>query len=706
MEKENQFYSWLRKQVRPERLSDYYLAYSELDQLCQRRRVGVSHILEIESISSLEQIKNMTHHSIQKSAIDLYHRFLVETKPVVVKKSDPVKKEVLPAKNEAKRAVFDHSKTFHQHREEYIAWMQAKQHGLRDIFSNLSLLETLTKYCEQKKIISKDLLMLDEFELQDVKRKLQKRPRFIEIDRKNKNRYQLALQMLILYRSGNEMSSLKSVHSHEQKAEEEKLQNLNQIQNQESDQGYERYRHILGTVFSDNGYQPGRFTFRRRFQNSYQLEYQEELPVDFEELERILKQIGITRDGRIYPKKINQQYQVTETIKKELKQLFEHGVSAVYIDALMLRHQKDLNEQLHIYDRNVLRQLLEEQVGQEYAVRIDYITPSRHTYENTDRDAETVMKQWYIPQPIQEIMREMWYVPEAQLRKVLNHSNRIVSAGRDLYFYAPNFPIDTNERLQIATEIKRQIEEQGYCLAAELLDAIEKKYPGKAIDFEKFSAIAVRNSLGCLLKDQFSFNGNVIHKRREYLTASRLYGQFACHHESMTMSELSELSDRLNLPINWESIYCYCVRISATEFVNRQSIPFSIDATDQVLEMICSDNYVPIRDVDLFMQFPNIGVPWNSYILESYLYNFSRKFQLIHTSFTKYGVYGAVVRRDSGISDYRELIVDVLSNTCEWNNGKEAIEYLVDHGYQQRRSYSDIGSVVRDAKILREQRMI
>lgn len=46
----------------------------------------------------------------------------------------------------------------------------------------------------------------------------------------------------------------------------------------------------------------------------------------------------------------------------------------------------------------------------------------------------------------------------------------------------------------------------------------------------------------------------------------------------------------------------------------------------------------------------------------------------------------------------RTLIVDVLAKNTGWKNKKDALQLLVDLGYQQRRSYSDIEKVMQEAK--------
>ena len=145
------------------------------------------------------------------------------------------------------------------------------------------------------------------------------------------------------------------------------------------------------------------------------------------------------------------------------------------------------------------------------------------------------------------------------------------------------------------------------------------------------------------------------------------------------------------------------LRISDTEFVQFDNANFDIPLIDEMLESICQDEYVPIQSVGLFMHFPPIGIQWNSYVLESYVYALSNKFCLVNTSFVENGCYGAIVRKNSVFVDYQKLVVDALVHSQNWNTTKEALEFLIQEGYQSSRRFSKIDNVVKEAKILREQ---
>ena len=146
------------------------------------------------------------------------------------------------------------------------------------------------------------------------------------------------------------------------------------------------------------------------------------------------------------------------------------------------------------------------------------------------------------------------------------------------------------------------------------------------------------------------------------------------------------------------------IRINQNEFVSKSQIQFDTNKIDDFLNGLVVGKYSALKSMDnLFLHFPALTVKWNGYVLESFLVNYSKKFCLLHSSFSTTDYCGAIVRRDSEFGDYRSLIVDVLAMNSDWNNETDALQLLVDDGYQQRRSYKEIENVVLEAKILREQ---
>ena len=183
-----------------------------------------------------------------------------------------------------------------------------------------------------------------------------------------------------------------------------------------------------------------------------------------------------------------------------------------------------------------------------------------------------------------------------------------------------------------------------------------------------------------------------------------VYTEFTRQHEVFSLEDIKEFSRELDAAINWDIVRRGAIRISETEFVRKDQIIFDVDVIDNVLDGMCPGEYIPLKNISLFLYFPAMGYQWNLYVLESYLYSRSKRFKLVHTSFSQNGVYGGMVRNDSSIGDYSELITEALSNSDSLSSTKSALNYLLNNGYQATLRYNGIEQVVQKAKLMKEKR--
>ena len=301
---------------------------------------------------------------------------------------------------------------------------------------------------------------------------------------------------------------------------------------------------------------------------------------------------------------------------------------------------------------------------------------------------------------IQEIL---WYIPLDKIKHALGVTSAIVQVEQETYFYSLNLPVSQEEITEINRLIHQELDHKSYITDVELRQLINEKCPGIAINTSEFTTYGLRNCMGYFFRDTYSFNGPVISLLGKNFSMAEVFSQYCSDREQVTLEELKVLAYEMNISIYWESIREIVIRISETQFLRNDKVNFLIDETDQILDTFCEKKYIPLKEIGLYMHFPTLCVPWNGYVLESYLNNYSKKFKLVHVSFSASGFFGAMVRRDCKIDDYRSLIVDVLANTDEWVDKKTALDFLVERGYQQRRKYADIEMVLHEAKLIKEK---
>lgn len=436
-----------------------------------------------------------------------------------------------------------------------------------------------------------------------------------------------------------------------------------------------------------------------RFINEYEERFGE-IPANRDNLLDELKAVGVVLDGRIYPPQDSSQRSLVDEIIETVNSVFEGGGSCVYLSKLLERYGRRLADQLGIYNEEGLQGILRERGGFFFRHGYIYTDPG-----NSDpaREILSFMEDRHTPVNYETLQSEFWYLPLDVIKHSLIYTPSLVKVGEESYFYAPNLAISPQELKVLSRKMDEEISAKDFLVAKDVKNLIDRYCPFASIDLSDMSDWAIRNCLGYLLRDKFEFNRAIISKKGHPMTTNEVFADFCQRYERLTLEQLKEFSEELDLSTYWTIALSYMVRVNSKELRRNDTIRFDIEKTDAVLDIFCPGDYVPIKDINLFLQFPAIDIPWNIFVLESYLRNFSARFKLVQVSAAEKRVCGVAVRRSSPLQDYEDIVVDFLARTYRWKNEAEALELIIEHGFQQRRQYANFGNVVKKAMLLREQ---
>lgn len=587
-------------------------------------------------------------------------------------------------------------------KEQFISWMRQTGSATGTIRSYISAIGQSGKAANEYGICDTDLFLIEDAnKLQQILENLLKISAFRDLNVQQHNRFRAAVSKLVAYRS-----STGTIIAHTRL--EEKLPELKAAEPVIKQQGLPeetrvRYTEILSEHFGEDGYQTGRPIFRGRFKRFYAEKYGCPPAETDDRIDEIMSMVGTKREDRVFPKQGDRQNDLVMEIVSDILSAFDSGATAVYIEAVYDKYQQPLADNLHIYNQDALASLLLAHANGKYTQRYSFLT-NNWSGANAQEDLLHIMKTFHQPQDYTAIHEKAWFLPYERMKTILVMTASIVNVAAETYFYAPNLPVSADELAHLSSLINEELSYHSYITDVRLMQLIAEKCPSIALNTDGYTTYGLRNCLGYILRDQFAFNGPIITLKGKELSMADVFTEFAKDQEVLSVDELSALSNEMNIVIYWDSVLSEMIRVSATKLVRKDQIKFDIEAIDDILEGMCPGDYVPLPEVNLFLYFPNIGYPWNSYLLESYLFGFSRKFRLLHSSFIKTGVYGAMVRKDADFPDYRSLLVDVLSKSNALDSTKEALQYIVDKGYQQRRRYEGIETVIQEAKLVKEQR--
>ena len=460
----------------------------------------------------------------------------------------------------------------------------------------------------------------------------------------------------------------------------------------------ERYSSILREEFED-GFRPNRAIDLNRFKTFCAERYGTEPQDSDDRIISTLKSIGSTLDGRIYAKQNSNQKSIIQEIYAKIQQAFADGATCIYVESVMQQFGNRLASELQIYNTDALKELLIFNANGAYGSKYSYIYKYGIT-PDTQKDVVRCLSASALPMNYYELKSILWYIPIDKIKHVLVTTSSIVNVEYETYFYAPNLSLSTDDLGKITGLIQRELNQKNFITDIELKNLIDKYCPSVAINVNGFTVWGFRNALGYLLRDTFSFNGRIISKAGKKLNMADVFAQFAHEHESLTLDELKEFADEVNESnIYWEPVLREMVRISNILLLRNDQLIFDVDAIDAILNKMCTGKYMTIKSVNLYLHFPPMKVKWNGYLLESFVYRYSKLFCLKNVGFNAGDCCGVIVRKSSRFDNYNEVILDFLVHSDEWEDKNSVLQLLVEHGYQKRKIYKGIEQIMHEANL-------
>lgn len=465
-----------------------------------------------------------------------------------------------------------------------------------------------------------------------------------------------------------------------------------------SDDMREKVGAVLVEEFED-GYCIGDYMHRMRFQSSYEEKYGEELGKTADEMEYILKNIGQTRDNRVFYSDKSDNA-VLSDIYGDIGKAFDNGATAVYYECLYNDYAERLAAEMSIYSTETFRTAIQGDVHlpKEYRAMKSYITKYGVEPDSAE-EIRKVLQNCHVPVTFAEIQEKVKHIPMYKIKQALVQIPDAARIEEGTYFYAPNFYISIEEKSALIRAMRSVISVKGFLVAKDLRSLFRDTCPASAMDAERYEDYSIRNILKILLRAEFEFSSSVITEKGIQLDYGQVFQNYASEHEQVTLNELLELKKELGLPgIYWKGVFKEMIRISATELVRKGTVEFDTAAVDQVLEEMYPDEYTPLKDVTLFLNLPPVSVRWNGFLLESYLREYSQKFQLVQLSIAQDDYCGVMLKRSSSLKSYNDVAADMLAGNYSWSDEKSALHLLKDMHFQQRAANSNISAIIKAAK--------
>lgn len=510
---------------------------------------------------------------------------------------------------------------------------------------------------------------------------------FVELNQRQHNRFRAALSKYLQYINGDNAI----IEKRPEAVMEETFEDVDLTP----------YRMILLEKFP-NGFRIDSRLDMGRFRAFWKDKFGLEIFEDNETVRKRVMHITVRYQDFVYLPETMASEQTTQKILSYLKECFQDGKSAVYFDALYKEFQSEF-EGKHINNPEMLRSYLSFINQDKFYIHRNYLTADADTDVNPTDEVRDYLITAGIPVKVEDLKEKLSHIDEETVFWAVagRNSAEFVRNKKGEYFHADIIHFTHQETDTIIEMIQQGIDDKGYMGGKELTDAIEVKLPSIMERYSFLTWLGLRDVVAYKLQNVFSFKGKIISTYGQDLSMSDVFAHFAASHDYFTLEQLNFLKRDLDTPIYFDSVYANSLRINKEEFVSRDQASFDIEATDAAISRFCTGDYIALRDISFFGSFPSAKFPWNGFLLEHYVADFSKKFKLLHIGFTAGTPVGAIVRRSSRFNDFDELVSAELAANSIPLNRESALKYLVDIGLLARRNYRGIDQVLSNAVLQR-----
>lgn len=513
---------------------------------------------------------------------------------------------------------------------------------------------------------------------------------FVKLNRRQHNRFRAALRKYLQYIRENSAV----IGKRQPAVKKETFEDVD----------FTQYREILSAKFP-RGFRIESRLDMSRFRAFWKGKYGAELAEDDEITRKRIAYITVRCQDFVYLPETMMVEQTAQRLFAYLTECFKDGKTAVYFDALYKEFRQEFVGK-RINNAEMLKSYLSFMNDGRFYIHRNYLTSDAHAEVNPTEEVRNYLITAGVPVTVEDLKDALSHIDEDTVFWAVAGCNsaEFVRNQKGEYFHADIIRFTQREIDTITELIQSAIDDKEYMGGKELTDAIEVKLPAIMERYPFLTWLGLRDVIAYKFQDVFSFRGKIISAYGQDLSMSDVFAHFAATRDYFTLEQLNSLKRDLDTPIYFDSVYANSLRINKNDFVSRNQASFDTEATDAAISRFCTGDYIALKEISFFGSFPDSAFPWNGFLLEHYVADFSKKFKLLHIGFTAGTPVGAIVKQSSRFENFDELVSAELAVSKIPLNRESALEYLVDIGLLARRNYRGIEQTLLKAKLQRSRK--
>lgn len=558
--------------------------------------------------------------------------------------------------------------------------------------SYTSVIKVLSEHGIKNKYLTKSIFEINEYEtMQQLVLNLKSNNEYKEINIQQHNKFSDALEKYMYFLNADT-----------------NIEKLNNNKIDFSEETIEKYKYLLKNKFA-NGFRVESSLHIKKIKKEYLKHYGKEAIETYSEIESIIKEISISYNSRYYSLELMLDKTVRNKLFSYIMKVFENENKIIYYSALFSEFEKEFQTS-NIYNPEMLKIYLKyysKILEYEYYFRKSYFTNIENNEIDTIDEIRNFLKNIGSVVGYEKIHEKFSHIPLSKIKQIFAMNDEFIRESKGHYIHVSLINFDENDLENIRGIIRLGLSKFGFMSRNELIKQINNLYP-EIIEnnyFIKESNIALKDAIKYYLKNEFRFNGNIISNVDRNLSMSEVYSEYCKGQDEFTIDDLNKLKKELGSTIYFDSVYKNSVRINQEKFIKRDSINFNVKLIDEVIDTFCTDKYLPVLEIKQFSAFPSIDYPWNSFLLEHYVYSFSSKYKLLHiATFNANKIAGIIVNKNSKYNNFNDIIIDVIIKSNIMLTKDNILDYLYENGYIGRRNLSNVYKLINDIKTIKNRK--
>ncbi len=423
------------------------------------------------------------------------------------------------------------------------------------------------------------------------------------------------------------------------------------------------------------------------------------------DLEERLRQCGLMYKGRLFPAEGIMDENAKSKLFEYIFNNFSQGRKVLYYKAIFVDLADEFINCFNLADEIMLREYIKlADKEHRYYFFDEYMSEEENLEINHLQEISDFMLAEGKPLSYEEIHAGVSHLSIELVYREIHKNSSFIRDAKGHYFHESIFEVSDEELSRISGIIEYEIQENGYAIWSNIYKRIEDNMPVFLENNLYLSPLGLRNAFEKILYTRYNFEGSIICEVGKNLTMSDVYKLYAEHHLEFTDDDIYDFSKEVDCIIYFPALYERAIRVSRTQFVSKTIVNIDVEAVDAAIDTYFSGDYIPLKDIDSYLVFPNEGFEWNVFLLEGFLSSYSKKFVLLNNGFSLKNAAGAVVRKNSSIENFEDVCSCALAQSDIELKKDSALDYLIDINFITRKSYKNIESAISRAVRMRNRK--